>query len=65
MKQGLEDKKNQKGSTDSVSWADGESDDIEVSAVVLSISLGKISLIDSWILNSACSYHMCPNRMWF
>jgi hypothetical protein len=48
-----------------ISVADGESDDIEVSADVLSISSGKNFLIGSWVLNSACSYHMCPNRMWF
>jgi hypothetical protein len=65
MKQDLEDKKNQKGSIDLVSVADGESDDSEVSVDVLSVSSGKNSLIDSWVSDSACSYHICPNRMWF
>jgi hypothetical protein len=65
MKQDLEDKKNQKGSADSVSVADGEFDDSEAYVDVLSVSSGKNSLIDSWVLDSACSYHMCPNRMWF
>jgi hypothetical protein len=65
MKQDLEDKKNQKGSADSVNVANDESDDSEVSADLLSVSSGTDSLIDSWILDSACSYHMCPNRQWF
>jgi hypothetical protein len=65
MKQDLEDKKNQKGSADLVSVANGEFDDSEAYADVLSVSSGKNSLIDSWVLDSACSYHMCPNRMWF
>ena len=47
MKQDLEDKKNRKGSTDSVSVANGEFDDSEVSAYVLSVSSGENSLIDS------------------
>jgi hypothetical protein len=47
MKQDLEDKKNQKGSADSVSVVDGESDDSEAYADVLSVSLSKNSLIDS------------------
>lgn len=65
LKQDLEDKKNQKGSADSVSVANDESDDSEVSADLLSVSSGTDSLIDSWVLDSACSYHMCPNRQWF
>jgi hypothetical protein len=65
MKQELEDKKNYKSFVDSVSMASGESDDNEVSTYVLSISSSKNSFIDSWVLDYACSYHMCPNRMWF
>ena len=42
MKQDLEDMKNHKGSTDSVNVADGEFDDSEAYADVLSVSLGKI-----------------------
>jgi hypothetical protein len=45
--------------------ADGDFDDSEAYADVLSVSLGKNSIIDSWILDSACSYHMCLNRIWF
>jgi hypothetical protein len=47
MKQDLEDKKNQKSFANSVSVANGESDDSEAYADVLSISSGKNSLIDS------------------
>jgi hypothetical protein len=47
MKQDLEDKKNQKGSANSVSVADGESNDNKVNTDVLSVSSGKNSLIDS------------------
>jgi hypothetical protein len=65
MKQDLKDKKNQKGSADSISVADGEFDDSKAYANDLSVSLGKNSLIDFWVLDSACSYHICPNRMWF
>lgn len=34
-------------------------------ANVLSISSGKNQFTDSWILDSGCSYYMCPNRNWF
>jgi hypothetical protein len=65
MKQDLKDKKNQKGFADSVNMANNESNDSEFYADVLSVSTGTDSLIDSWILDSACSYHMCSNRQWF
>lgn len=45
--------------------ANDESDDSEANTEALSISSGTDSLIDSWILDSACSYHICPNRQWF
>ena len=32
---------------------------------VLSISSGKNQPSDSWILDSGCSYHMCPHKDWF
>jgi hypothetical protein len=47
MKQDLEDKKNQKGSADSVNAAHDQSNDSEVNAYVLSVSSGIDSLIDS------------------
>jgi hypothetical protein len=65
MEQDLEDKKNHKGFAYSISVADGEFDDSEAYPDVLLVSSGKNSLIDSWVLDFACSYHMCPNRMWF
>ena len=32
---------------------------------MLSVSSSSDHLIDSWILDSACSYHMTPNKDWF
>ncbi|KAG9454909.1 hypothetical protein H6P81_007813 [Aristolochia fimbriata] len=32
---------------------------------VLSISSGMDAYSNSWILDSGCSYHMCPHRSWF
>jgi hypothetical protein len=32
---------------------------------MLSISSNSEHLVDSWILDSACSFHMMPNRDWF
>jgi hypothetical protein len=58
LKQNLEDKKNRKGSANSVSVANDKSDDCEVCADLLSVSLGTDSLIDSSILDSDCSYHV-------
>ena len=49
----------------SISVADSEFDKNDVSANAFLVSLGIDSLIDSWILDSACSYHMYPNRQWF
>jgi hypothetical protein len=54
----MEDKKNHKGSVDSASVANDESNDSEVSADVLSVSSGIDSLIDSWISDSAYSYNV-------
>jgi hypothetical protein len=39
--------------------------DSEVSANFLSVSSSMYSLIDSWVLNSTYSYHMCLNTQWF
>ena len=33
---------------------------------MLSVSTGNsVKLNDCWVLDSACSYHMCPRRDWF
>ncbi|KAG9450482.1 hypothetical protein H6P81_010447 [Aristolochia fimbriata] len=39
--------------------------DLEERGDVLSISSGMDSYSNSWILDSGCSYHMCPHRSWF
>lgn len=62
LKRDLEDKKNQK-SPESVSVAEGKSDDGD--ADLLSVVADSHILEDSWILDSGCSYHMCPNKEWF
>ncbi|KAH7845916.1 hypothetical protein Vadar_007498 [Vaccinium darrowii] len=41
-----------------------EQDDSE-DGDMLSVSANPDHLADSWILDSACSYHMSPNREWF
>ncbi|KAH7858679.1 hypothetical protein Vadar_026589 [Vaccinium darrowii] len=41
-----------------------EQDDSE-DGDMLSVSANPDHLEDSWILDSACSYHMSPNREWF
>ena len=47
----------------SVSIADGRSDYDSDNA--LSVIENGIRPKDEWILDSGCSYHMCPNRDWF
>ena len=32
---------------------------------MLSVSSSRDHLTDSWIMDSACSYHMTPNKDWF
>jgi hypothetical protein len=61
----LEDKKNKKSFVNLVSVANDEFEDSEVNTNLLSVSLGTNSLIEFWILGSACSYHICLNRQWF
>ncbi|KAJ8633371.1 hypothetical protein MRB53_026707 [Persea americana] len=48
---------------DSVSVADGRSDCVSDNA--LSVIENGIHPKDEWILDSDCSYHMCPNMDWF
>ena len=40
---------------------DSESDDGDM----LSVSSSRDHLMDSWIMDSTCSYHMTPNKDWF
>ena len=65
LKEHLEKKKNGKKSLESASVAEETSDDHEVGADLLSISSGNNVLLESWILDSACSYHMTPKKDWF
>ena len=65
MKEHLEEKKNKKKPLESASVAEETLDDSEVSADLLSISSGNNVLLESWVLDSACSYHMTPKKNWF
>ena len=40
------------------------SSDVE-SDISLMVSLSASSYPDEWILDSGCTYHMCPIRDWF
>lgn len=62
----LEDRKNHKRPSNAASIAEDKSEDSEAEADLLCcISSGKNPLQDSWILDTGCSYHMCPNKDWF
>ena len=60
----MEEKKNRKKPSESVSFAEDKSDN-EVDADLLSVSSSSNFLVESWILYSGCSYHMCSNKDWF
>jgi len=40
---------------------------VEESCDVLSVNLGggKERFLDVWLLDSGCTYHMCPRKKWF
>ena len=65
MKEYLEKKKNGKKLLESASVAEETSNDSEVSANLLLVSSGNNVLLESWVLDSACSYHMTPKKDWF
>jgi hypothetical protein len=65
LKQHLEERKNEKKAVESVSVIEKKSDDSEVDGDLLSISSGNDALSKSWLLDYACSYHMCPKKEWF
>ena len=65
MKEHSEGKKNGKKPQESVSVAKETSDDSEVNANLVSVSSGNNVLLESWVLDSACSYHMTPKKDWF
>ena len=65
MKEHLEEKKNGKKPLESASVTEETSDDSEVGADLLSVSSGNNVLLESWVLDSACSYHMTLKKDWF
>ena len=65
LKDHLEEKKNGKKPLESTSVAKETSDDSEVIANLLSVSLSNNVLLESWVLDSASSYHMTPKKDWF
>ena len=65
LKEYLEEKKNGKKLLESASVAEETSDDSEVGADLLLVSSGNNVLLESWVLDSTCSYHMTPKKDWF
>ena len=65
MKEHLEEKKNGKKPLESASVAEETSNDSEVGADLLLVSSGSNVLLESWVLDSTCSYHMTPKKDWF
>ena len=65
LKEYLEEKKNGKKLLESASVAEETSDDSEVGADLLLVSSSNNVLLESWVLDSACSYHMTPKKDWF
>ena len=50
---------------ESTSVVEETSDDVEVGVDLLSVSLGNNFLLESWVLDLACTYHMTPKKDWF
>ena len=65
LKEHLEEKKNGKKPLESASVAEEISDDSEVGADLLLVSSSNNVLLELWVLDSACSYHMTPKKDWF
>ena len=65
MKEHLEEKKNGNKPLELACVVEETSDDSEVGADLLSISSGNNVLLESWVLDSTCSYHMTPKKDWF
>ena len=63
LKEHLEEKKNGKKPLESASVAKETSNDSEVGVDLLLVSSGNNVLLESWVLDSACSYHMTPKRL--
>ena len=54
-----------KETLESASVVEETSNDSEVSANLLSISSSNNVLLEFWVLDSTCSYHMTPKKDWF
>ena len=65
LKQHLKERKNEKKAAKSASVVEEKSDGSEVDGDLLSVSSGNDALLESWVLDSACFYHMCPKKEWF
>ena len=65
MKEHLEEKKNRKKPLESTNVAKETLDDNEVGTDLLSVSSSNNVLLESWVLDSTCSYHMTPKKDWF
>ena len=65
MKEHLKKKMNGKKPLKSTSVAEETSNESEVGANLLSVSLGNNVQSESWVLDSASSYHMTPKKDWF
>ena len=65
MKEHLEEKKNGKNPLKLASVVEETSDDSEIGVDLLLVSSGNNVLLESWVLDSTCSYHMTPKKEWF
>ena len=65
MKEHLEEKRNEKKPLESASVAKETSDNNEVGADLLLVSLGNNVLSESWVSDSTYSYHRTPKKDWF
>ena len=65
MKEHLEEKKNGKKPQELAGVAEETLDNNEVGVDLLSVLSGNNVLLESWVLDSACSYHMTPKKDWF
>lgn len=64
-KKGKEEERTKEGSSNSANVVDGDSDGGDGDGDMLSFSSGPDHFTYSWILDSACSYHISPYRDWF
>ena len=65
LKKHLEEKRNGKKPLELASVIEVTSNEGEVSVDLLSVSSSNNVLLESWVLDSACSYHMTPKKDWF